>query len=243
MKEFHINNPDLWTLLKARNSQFTFKSTLSAHISPFQNWTPNKTIQEVDCVCIDENEIGEKDSLELKDKISIKGKMGSSIDNQNSFQFLITHSLELLKLEKSNKYKQQSISDGGIILFPNDFNHIDTERKISSSIKKITQRLKDFILSEPKFKEIFNGMLKESEAVEIGSNNDTVVSVVSVGNLCSIKYVNEKETVFDINSLGVMFSDIPTTGLLYYAEGLAVELLLESVMVQDLNENKFLLIS
>jgi len=41
----------------------------------------------------------------------------------------------------------------------------------------------------------------------------------------------------------VMISGIPTTALFYFAEGIAQELQQEAILVQDLNENLFFLIS
>jgi hypothetical protein len=161
----------------------------------------------------------------------------------NKYQYVITANLELVESPNPNHFKELSLSGGGIIIFPNDFDKIDAESQIMSSVKNKIQTLKKMGLTEDGINETLDRPEKEADEFQNKLSNHTTTAACSIGNFLANRYVCQKDKVFDVNSLGVMISGIPTTALFYFAEGIAQELQQEAILVQDLNENLFFLIS
>ena len=240
----HIMNPNVWYKLKAKKGKVTNTIHYNLGSHPLNNWRPSKTIQEVICHTKKDKWIETNSQHTQKAHLTMQCSERPRKPISNKYQYAITANLELVESPNPNHFKELSLSGGGIIVFPNDFDKIDAESKIMSSVKNKIQTLKKLVLTEDGINGTLDRSEKEADEFQNKMSNDTSTAVVcSIGNFLANRYVCEKNKVFDVSSLCVMISGIPTTALFYFAEGIAQELQQENILVQDLNENRFFIIS
>ena len=239
----HIINPDVWYKLKAKKGKLTNTIHYNIGRHPLKSWRPSKTIQEVICHTTKYKGIETNGQHTQKAHLTMQCSERPRKPISNKYQYVITANLELVESPNPNHFKELSLSGGGIIIFPNDFDKIDAESQIMSSVKNKIQTLKKMGLTEDGINETLDRPEKEADEFQNKLSNHTTTAACSIGNFLANRYVCQKDKVFDVNSLGVMISGIPTTALFYFAEGIAQELQQEAILVQDLNENLFFLIS
>jgi len=72
---------------------------------------------------------------------------------------------------------------------------------------------------------------------------DDYIGAFSIGNFFSGRYIGDNKKVFNESSLTIEINGISSKGLIYLAEEIAREFNQETVLVNDLNQNKIFLVN
>ena len=176
------------------------------------------------------------------------GFIKECIDNSKKFktenyQFLINEDLEIVEAIHDQQYGLWDYR-GGIITFSTDVNSLDiSDIKIFNWFKKKYKSIINKFFSKSKLNSVI-GKFNSIEDKKLGSETvDDYIGAFSIGNFFSGRYIGDNKKVFNESSLTIEINGISSKGLIYLAEEIAREFNQETVLVNDLNQNKIFLVN
>lgn len=137
--------------------------------------------------------------------------------------------------------KQYGLSDyrGGVIVFSTDVNAVDLDKnEIKNKIKKIIVTFQQHFFPGNKIHKIIN---KFNKYFNKKSDEREEITAYSIGNTFKGKYIGDNGEKYTEHSMTIEVNGLSSEGLLYLGEMIARGFHQETVLIKDLNKNKFYL--
>lgn len=130
---------------------------------------------------------------------------------------------------------------GGIIVFSTDVNAVNSQNKnIWQKVKSFfSNKINTFVNRLKKNKKLVNLVKKHN--VEYENIEDYFIGAFTIGNFFKGRYVGNDGNIYDEKSTTIEIAGVPSEVLLLLGIEIANEFKQETVLIKDLNKNKFYL--